>query len=278
MATNWGGLTGSVIGTGIGAFGGPLTAGIGGMIGGGIGGMFDPQGGGTPGQAGGYQWLQNPEYAQATNAMGNYWDYLSGGLQSMQEGKPPTWFQNWRPLEESQRKQALYGTYYGKGAGARGGNQFGPGVLATQSAKDVAAGRRGAGAGSNYAKQLDEYAQAMNDIDEYFSKLGFGAMDTSEQRYLTSFQNSANIRGPQGQWGSFEGVPFQPSGMQSMMQGVGAMLPYMAQGWGANPGNQGSSYNYGTNYATNPYGTNYSNINYNQPSNAYQDFYGQLKY
>ena len=167
--------------------------------------------------------LQNPEYAGAASGMGTMWDYLGKGMQSLQEDKPPTWFQQWAPLEEYQRKNKLRGTYYGTGAGAAGGNQFGPGILATQQATDVAAGRRGAGAGSNMAKQLQQYGQGMSDIDSYLSQLGAGAMQGAETQYLSS---AAQLpRGPQGQWSSYEGTPYQPSGGESVMNAVGQMAP-----------------------------------------------------
>jgi hypothetical protein len=189
--------------------------------------------GGQKAQGPGWQWLQNPEYSQATNTMGNYWDYLNNGLTSLQEGKPPTWFQNWRPLEEAQRKNALTGTYYGRGASAAGGygsggaSTFQPGILNTQRSADVAAGRRGAGGGSNYALQLANYGQANKDIDNYMSQLGATAMQNQQTQILGTIQGSGNLRGPAGQWGSYEGTPYQSSGLQSTMQGLGALAPYM---------------------------------------------------
>lgn len=232
---NWGGAgAGAVGGATLGGLYGSIVPGIGTAVGAGAGMLLGAMGGGAAGtgekaQGPGWQWLQNPEYPEVAPAMGTYWDYLAKGLENMQTGQEPEWWKKWRPLEESQRKAALYGTYYGKGAGAQGGNYFGPGVLATQRGADVAAGRRGAGGGSNYAKQLDMYAQGMSDIDDYLSKLGATAMDTAESRYLSAFPASQGIRGPAGQWGSYEGTAYQPSGMESMMQGVGSYLPYLGQ-------------------------------------------------
>lgn len=213
--------------------------------------------------------LQNPQYSGAAPAINQGWSYLSNGLQALQEGKPPTWFQNWRPLEEAQRKNALTGTYYGQGAGAQGGNMFGPGVLATQRSADVRAGRRGAGAGSNYAKQLDMYSQGMSDIDNYLSKLGYEAMNTAEGRYLGGL--SSIPQGPQGQWTTSPGY-YQPSAGETIMQGIGNLAPYaigaaIGQPWlGAAAGGMLNSatfpgYDYKQNYAQNPYGEKYGMTN-----------------
>lgn len=223
MTINWGGAgTGAVGGATMGSRLGPWGA----VAGGGLGALAGLFGGeGKEAQPGGYQWLQQPEYQNVGTNMGTIWDYLGRGIQALQEGKPPTWFQQWAPLEEYQRKNKLTGTYYGKGAGAAGGNLFGPGILATQQATDIAAGRRGAGAGSNYAKQLQMYGQGMTDIDNYLSQLGATAMQGAEQQYLSS---AANLpRGPQGQWMPYGETAYQPSGTESILGAVGQMAPYM---------------------------------------------------
>ena len=183
-------------------------------------------GGGQKATDPGWQWLPTPQLPQAKQAYGNYFDYLSGGLQSLQEGKPPTWFQNWAPLEEKQRKNALTGTYYGKGAGAAGGN-FGPGVLATQQGADVAAGRRGAGAGSNYANQLNQYAYGNKQIDDYLSQLGAGAMQQEETNLMNAFPASYQISQEPGAWGSYAGTEAQPSSMQAAGAGLSTAVPYL---------------------------------------------------
>ena len=274
----YGNVTGSLIGTGIGSFGGPLTAGIGGMIGGGIGSMFDKGGGSQSAQGGGYQWDENPQYSNVENSMGNYWDYLGKSLQAMQMGQPTEGFQQFRANEEYQRKNALRGSYYGAGAGAAGSgpytgegaggygvnmnpgaNYFRPGVLDTQMSQDVRVGRRGAGAGSNYAKQLAIYGQSMNDIDMYLSQLGYADQQNNKTQILNAFQNSGNIRGPEGAWHSFEGTSYQPSGMESSMNTLGQLVPYLS--------NLSSSGGGGSTYGESllPKSLDYNNDYWNRP-------------
>jgi hypothetical protein len=214
--TDWGSLIGSILGTGIGSFGGPGTAR--GAIGGGIGGMF---GGGNEAGA---QWLQNPQYSFTEPRMQLTSDYVSKGLQALQEGKPPTWFSNWEPIERKKRMGSLYQQYYG-GQDAYGRDTFGPGLLATQVGQDVAAGRVGASGSSNYAKQLANYSGIAQAIDDYLSQLGSQAMETAEGRYLgTSLQIP---EGPSGRW---EGYEATPSAGQTIAGGIGSILPYM--NWG----------------------------------------------
>ena len=189
------------------------------------GGMMS--GSGKKGKSGGYipqpqeQWL--PETAPTLSSM---WDYMGKGMQALSEGKPPTWFQRWAPLEEAQRKNKLRGTYWGSGAGAAGGEQFGPGILQTTQAADIKAGRRGSGAGSNYNKQLAEYAQRESEIGDYMTKTGAMAMEGAEGRYLQAA--SQLPRGMKMGYGQFEGTPYQPSGWESAANALGAAAPY----WG----------------------------------------------
>jgi len=220
MAFDYGSAGGGAI-TGAQA-GSTIAPGIGTAIGAVAGGLLGGFGGGKKGTAPTWQWLQNPEYQNTRGTMESTWDYLGKGLQSLQEGKPPTWWQNYRPLEEYQRKNALYGQYYGKGAGAQG-NQWGPGILDTQRAADVAAGRRGAGGGSNYAKQLNQYSQGMTEIDKYLSQLGFQAMGQQEQTLLSGVQGMLSGRGPEGQWSSVGGTAAQPGWGSQVLNAVGGL-------------------------------------------------------
>jgi hypothetical protein len=193
--------------------------------------------GGKSAQAGGYQWNATPENPLAKRLKTTQYDYLANGLDALAAGKPPTWFQQYRPLEEAQRKNALSGQYYGAGAGAAGskgyagyggsgGNAFAPGVFKQQQAADVAAGRRGSGGGSNYAKQLALYQQQMQDIDNYLSQMGAASMQTAEQTYLQGAQGVSQYA--QGSWGGFDATEAQASPYQQIGSAVGAMTPYFA--------------------------------------------------
>lgn len=200
-------------------------------------GLSQMKSGGQDAQSGGYQWNATPENPLARRLKTTQYDYLANGLDALAMGKPPTWFQQYRPLEEAQRKNALTGQYYGAGAGAAGskgyagyggsgGNAFAPGVFKQQQAADVAAGRRGSGGGSNYAKQLALYQQQMQDIDNYLSQMGAASMQSAEQTYLSSAGGVSQYA--QGQWAPFEGTDYQPSAGQQMGAMVGQMTPYFA--------------------------------------------------
>jgi hypothetical protein len=181
-------------------------------------------------QPGGAQWLQNPQYSFTEPRMELTSDYVTKGIQALSEGKPPTWWQAYEPVERKKRQKSLYEQYYGGG--------FGPGVLETQQSTDIAAGRRGAGGGSNYAKQLQQYSMGLQDIEDLLTQGGAGAMQTAEQSYIPW---SANMpTGPSGQWMTYAGqtTPYQPSALESIAGGVGSMLPYLMAGMGTGGSNQ----------------------------------------
>lgn len=231
---------------------------------------------GTPSQA---TWLQKPQYRNVAPAMESAWDYVSKGLESIQAGKPPTWFQQWRPLEETQRRNALYGTYYG-GGGQAGvlGQGFGPGILEGQRAADIKAGRRGAGAGSNYARQLDQYAKASNELSNYMSQLGAQAMESSEGRYINAMSQGGLNQGPEGEWWKQEGTEGSPGFLSSLAgmipyaigAATGVPIPPMSTGGGGFGGWTGARAGTGSKWLTGDY-----TVQQNQSPWAYNDYYNQ---
>lgn len=213
MAVNWGGaLSGAASGASGGSMFGPGWGTAIGAVGGGLMGMFSPDEEGTSGEA---QWLQNPQwntFEEMPIAYRLAGEHTASGLEALESGQYPTWLKNWLDIERKRRMEGLKEGYYGS-------RLTGPGILETQQAGDVAAGRRGSGAGSNYAAQLAQYGKGMFDIEDVLTQTGQGKMGELEQYYTNTLMNP-EFYGPKGQWNI---TPGQAGGPSPMMQGLGAL-------------------------------------------------------
>ena len=189
---------------------------IGGLLGGLGGGMMG--GGGQPAEPGGWNWLQNPQYSFTEPRLRLTSDFITQNLNRINQGQFPAWYEGISPLLRKEQKKGLQETYYGGG--------FGPGVLESTQAYDVARGTgRGASAGRNYGTQLQKYAEQSNSIDEYISKMGYEAQ--REGAYQFPQMSMQMQGGPQGQWGQYGPTEASPSGGQQVMSSIMSMLPYM---------------------------------------------------
>ena len=194
--TDWGKLIGGVLGTGIGAFGGPITAGVGGMIGTGIGGMFDPS---QAGGEGGYpfiepSWYQNPEYPEAEQARGEWGSRLQEwGQQPGYGAIAPDWGDIWN------RARQRVSQYYWGGPGGQQG--LSGKVKASAARRNVAEspametqlGRMG----MQEAGQLKDIAS-----EQSVQEAQFG--ETGRQNWMTWLQNLAQQK-PSGVWSTGRG-------------------------------------------------------------------------
>jgi len=235
-----------------------------------LGGMFGQLtgGGGSTGTStpGGSYWNASPQYGGVRDTMTGVWSqYLPKQLENLQAGRPTQWAQNANALQEYQMKNKLRGQYYGKAAGPEGGNMYGPGMFDQQMGTDIRAGRRGAGAGSNQARQMEAYTTGMSDIDRYIAQLGYQSMGESEGRYLTTLAGLP--RGPQGEWANY--APVEAGGETGGMLGNMDFSKVLSQVGGLFGGNQsGTVFKSGATYGnanpstiTNPWAsTTQSNV------------------
>jgi hypothetical protein len=179
-------------------------------------------------QPGGFQYLPypiRPEYQEAG-------EFFRNAMQRTQEGRAPVWFERWRPTEEARNFQDIYATYYGgdvTGIGGQPGSpvgrRFSAGILDTQRAADVAAGRRGEGAGTNYAAQLEQYARELADARQLMGQL---EAQTIGQTGATSAQQLAAMYDPRrmGEYQAYAGRPYQPSGLEQLGTAISSFAPY----------------------------------------------------
>lgn len=200
----WGAITG---GLGLGA-----TA---------LGGLFDKE---TPGEYGA-QWLQNPQYGWSEGNLKGLYDYFNQGMSSIQQGKPPSWYQQYEAATKPRQQSNLYQTYFG-------GN-WGPGIMDSLKSYNIQSGVPVGKRGSLMGKQLSDYATQSQKIDEFYSQLGANAMQSSEQLYSQGRLGLGQFQGPQGSWMSYS-TPgsYQPSWLTGMGQGLTTLAPYANEMWG----------------------------------------------
>lgn len=196
MAIPWGIITG---GLGLGASA--------------LGSMFDET---TPGSHNA-QWLQNPQYGYTEGNMKYLSDYYNRGLQGIQQGKAPQWYQQYEQAKKPRQRQDLYQTYFG-------GN-WGPGIMDQMKSYNVQRGTPAGQQGTLYGKQLSDYATQSEKIDEYFNTMGANAMQQSENTYLQGMRQLPE--GPSGQWDIWDTQgSYNPSWLTKVGQGLSSFAPY----------------------------------------------------
>jgi hypothetical protein len=173
-----------------------------------------------PGVPDRYEWANypiRPEYQLAG-------DFLQRGLQRVEEGKAPVWFEQYRPQEEEYRQKKLYEQYFG------GPGTFGTPIIPAQQATEVAAGRRGSPASTNIAKQYYNYSQGLNDIYNLMTNLGYqtrsNVANTYPQQLAQMYQPSQ--MGQFLHFGGYGGTSYQPSGLEQFGTALGATAPYLS--------------------------------------------------
>jgi len=168
--------SGAVGGAGLGSMFGPVGMGVGALAGG-LMGAFGGGGGAKLEQ--GYDVVQMPQYSWTERNRGQLADYVAGGLQSIQEGNPPTWWKNAQPkLQQGMSRQNAL-TYFGS-PGTRQGS------VGTAMSMGAMAGLKGKRAMTPGNQQLTEYNNRESAINDYLTQLGVNVTQQSEQNYMNT--------------------------------------------------------------------------------------------
>lgn len=179
---DWGQLIGSILGTGIGSFGGPGTAAVGSAIGGGIGGMFDKQPE-DEWRTAPVSFYQAPDYPEATGARESWWKKLQewGNMPDYGAISP-----DWNNIWETAQKR-VHDYFWG-----------GPTQPGLASKVKASAARRGVSQspaleaglsriGAEEGNQLNQLA-----TQQATERAQFG--ETGRMNWLTSLQNLTNTK------------------------------------------------------------------------------------
>ena len=159
---------------------GSLLGGVGGLVGG-VASLAGSLGSNQNQLKQGYDIVQMPQYSWTEPNRKLLSDYLSGGLQSIQAGNPPTWWQNAQPQLQAgmSRQNAL--TYFGS-PGTRTGN------VNNAMAMGSMAGLKGKRAMTPGMQQLNEYANRESAINDYLTQMGVQVTQQSENSYMQGLQ------------------------------------------------------------------------------------------
>ena len=198
----------------------------------------------------GYDVVQMPQYSWTEPNRKLLSDYLSGGLQSIQAGNPPTWWQNAQPKLQAgmSRQNAL--TYFGNPGTRQGavGNAMSIGAMA---------GLKGKRAMTPGLQANQEYANREAAINDYLTQLGVNVTQQSENSYMQGLMGMPG--GPESQIVNLMGGVSQGNNWAGQIAPLANALGQ--QDWG-NQQQQGSVGNWQNQYASQM--ANTTNIPYYQ--------------
>lgn len=182
----------------------------------------------------GYDVVQMPQYSWTEPNRKLLADYVSGGLQSIQEGNPPTWWQNAQPkLQQGMSRQNAL-TYFGS-PGTRSG------VVNNAMSIGAMAGLKGKRAMTPGNQALTEYANREAQINDYLTQLGVNVTQQSEQNYINTIAGMPG--GPETQivnkMGGVSGGNNTWAGLGQIGSTIAANLPWESM---FNGGSSGSSF------------------------------------
>jgi len=258
---NWGGAgQGAMGGAAAGSMFGPWGTAIG-AVGGGLIGMFGQQDEETDATYN-TQWNQNPQYGYTQPNMDYLSNYYNQGLNQLQAGKAPLWYQQYEQAQKPRQKMNASQMYFG-------GSPYGGAGLMDQNLSQMV--KMGTPAGKRPTQQgklLDSYANQSRMIDEYFTTGGSNAMRDTEAMYLGGMRNLPE--GPSGSWSQWQTPGSYQQGMGGQIASAGiAMSPWLGnRGTTGNTGNTGS---WGSGSGYNANGGGYQAYMNQQPKMPYYD-------
>lgn len=142
-----------------------------------VGGYFAGQGTGGSGSTQGYDVVQLPQYSFTEPRLRLTSDYVTQNLERMQRGENPAWWDRARPVLQQGLERGASEAYLG-----RPGQRTGALQIAQETGALTGLGPRGTFAQTSKVGQ--DYANRLNQINEYLTGLGVDIQREGEGRYL----------------------------------------------------------------------------------------------